>query len=96
VYYGAGDYQNAVTAINRGIGKGQIKHLDEAYVYLGRSLVALKNIPDAKKAFAGLKTVPNISPRVLKLWELYSDKLGSAASPKSLRIESRTHLRSTQ
>jgi outer membrane protein assembly factor BamD (BamD/ComL family) len=80
VYYGAGDYQNAVTAINRGIGKGQIKHLDEAYVYLGRSLVALKNIPDAKKAFGGLKTVPNISPRVLKLWELYSEKLGSAAS----------------
>jgi hypothetical protein len=23
-----------------------------------------------------LKSVPNISPRVLKLWELYADKLG--------------------
>jgi tetratricopeptide (TPR) repeat protein len=76
VYYGLGDYQNAVTAINRGLQKGQIKHQDEAYVYLGRSQVALKNIPDAKKAFAGLKSVPNISPRVLSLWELYSDTLG--------------------
>jgi tetratricopeptide (TPR) repeat protein len=76
VYYGFGDYQNAVTAINRGIGKGQIKHLDEAYVYLGRSQVALKNFPEAKKAFAGLKGVPNISPRVLRLWELYADTLG--------------------
>jgi len=76
VYYGFGDYQNAVTAINRGIGKGQIKHQDEAFVYLGRSLVALKNYPDAKKAFAGLKGVPNISPRVLRLWELYADTLG--------------------
>jgi hypothetical protein len=76
VYYGLGDYQNAVTAINRGLQKGQVKHLDEAYVYLGRSQVALKNIPDAKKAFAGLKSVPNISPRVLSLWELYSDTLG--------------------
>jgi tetratricopeptide (TPR) repeat protein len=76
VYYGFGDYQNAVTAINRGIGKGQIKHQDEAYVYLGRSQVALKNYPDAKKAFAGLKGVPNISPRVLRLWELYADTLG--------------------
>jgi hypothetical protein len=66
-----------VTAINRGLQKGQIKHLDEAYVYLGRSQAALKNIPDAKKAFSGLKSVPNISPRVLKLWELYSEKLGS-------------------
>ncbi len=77
VYFGAGDYQNAATAINRGIGKGQIKQLDEAYVYLGRAQVALKNTAEAKKAFEKLKTVPNISPRVLKLFELYSDKLGS-------------------
>jgi tetratricopeptide (TPR) repeat protein len=76
VYYGVGDYQNAVTAINRGLQKGQVKHLDEAYVYLGRSNVVLKNTAEAKKAFAGLKTVPNISPRVLKVWELYADTLG--------------------
>jgi hypothetical protein len=77
VYFGAGDYQNAATAITRGIGKGQIKQPDEAYVYLGRANVALKNNAEAKKAFEKLKSVPNISPRVLKLWELYSDKLGS-------------------
>jgi tetratricopeptide (TPR) repeat protein len=76
VYFGSGDYQNAVTAITRGLQKQQIKHLDEAYVYLGRSQVALKNTAEAKKAFVGLKTVPNISPRVLKLWELYADTLG--------------------
>jgi tetratricopeptide (TPR) repeat protein len=76
VYYGLGDYQNAVTAINRGLQKGQVKHLDEAYVYLGRSQVALKNYPDAKKAFAGLKSVPNISPRVQKLWDLYAETVG--------------------
>jgi tetratricopeptide (TPR) repeat protein len=75
VYYGFGEYQNAVTAINRGIQKGQIKHQDEAYVYLGRSQVALKNIAEAKKAFAGLKSVPNISPRVLRLWGLYAETL---------------------
>jgi tetratricopeptide (TPR) repeat protein len=77
VYFGAGDYQNAATAISRGIGKGQVKQLDEAYVYLGRAQAALKNNAEAKKAFEKLKSVPNISPRVLKLWELYSDKLGS-------------------
>jgi outer membrane protein assembly factor BamD (BamD/ComL family) len=75
VYFGFGDYQNAVTAINRGIQKGQIKHQDEAYVYLGRSQVALKNNAEAKKAFAGLKSVPNISPRVLRLWQLYAETL---------------------
>lgn len=77
VDFGSGDYQAAVTAINRGLAKQGIKHLDEAYVYLGRSQVALKNIAEAKKAFQGLKTVPNIDPRVLKLWELYAEKLGS-------------------
>jgi tetratricopeptide (TPR) repeat protein len=76
VYYGSGDYQNAVTAINRGLQKGQIKHPDEAYVYLGRSQVQLKNFADAKKAFAGLKSVDKESPRVLKLYELYGDTVG--------------------
>jgi tetratricopeptide (TPR) repeat protein len=75
VYYGLGDYPNAVTAINRGVQKGQIKHQDEAYVYLGRSQVLLKNNADAKKALVALKGVPNISPRVLRLWELYAETL---------------------
>ena len=73
IYYGSGDYQGAVTAISRGIQKGQIKHLDQAYVYLGRSHVALKNDADAAKAFAHLKTVPSISDRVLRLWTLYAE-----------------------
>jgi hypothetical protein len=77
VYYGFGDYQKAADAINSGLKKGQIKHQDEAYVYLGLANVQLKNNADAKKAFANLKTVPNISPRVLRLWELYSGTLAS-------------------
>ena len=80
VFFGAGDYQSAVTAITRGIQKGQIKHPDEAYVYLGRAQVALKNTAEAKKAFGGIKSTPNTSERVKKLWELYSEKLGSAAA----------------
>ena len=74
VYYGFGDYQNAVKAIERGFGKGQIKHLDEASVYLGLAHAALKNEAEAKKAFAALKSMPNVSPRVQKLWELYAEK----------------------
>lgn len=76
VYYGFGDYQKAIDAINQGLQKGQVKHLDEAYVYLGLASVQPKNNADARKAFAQLKTVPNISPRVLKLWELYAATLG--------------------
>jgi tetratricopeptide (TPR) repeat protein len=77
VYYGFGDYQKAVDAIGRGIQKGQVKHLDEAYVYLGLAEVQLKNFAEAKRTFANLKLVPDISPRVLKLWTLYAEKLGS-------------------
>jgi tetratricopeptide (TPR) repeat protein len=76
VYYGFGDYQKAVDAISRGIQKGQIKHLDEAYVYLGLAQAQLKNYAEAKRTFANLKLVPDISPRVLKLWALYAEKLG--------------------
>ena len=80
VYFAAGDYQDAVTAISRGLGKGQIKQMDEAYVYLGRAQATLKNIPEARKAFAELKSVPNISPSVLKLWNLYADMMPEAVS----------------
>jgi tetratricopeptide (TPR) repeat protein len=76
VYYGFGDYQKCVDAISAGLQKGQIKHLDEAYVYLGLAGAQLKNFAEAKRTFASLKIVPNVSPRVLKLWELYADTLG--------------------
>jgi DnaJ-domain-containing protein 1 len=75
VHYGFGDYAGAITAINAGIQKGQIKHIDEAYVYLGRSQVAQKNIADAKKAFAQLKGAAGVSPRIVKLWELYAETI---------------------
>jgi tetratricopeptide (TPR) repeat protein len=75
LYFGFGDYEHAIAAIERGLEKGQVKHLDEAYVYLGRSQVALGNVVEARKAFAKLKDVPNISPRVLLVWDLYADTL---------------------
>jgi hypothetical protein len=77
VYYGFGDWQKAADAINKGLQKGSIKHQDEAYVYLGLANMQLKNYPEAKKAFGNLKNVPNINARVLRLWTLYSDKIGS-------------------
>jgi tetratricopeptide (TPR) repeat protein len=76
VYYGFGEYQKCVDVITSGLQKGQIKHLDEAYVYLGLAEAQLKNNADAKRTFASLKIVPNISPRVLRLWELYAATLG--------------------
>jgi tetratricopeptide (TPR) repeat protein len=76
VYYGFGDYQKAADVIGQGLQKGNIKHQDEAYVYQALADAQLKNYADAKKAIANLKNVPNISPRVLKVWELYGATLG--------------------
>ena len=80
IYFGAGDYQDASAAITRGLGKGQITQLDEAYVYLARDWMAQRNPTDAKKILAQLRALPNISPRVLRLWNLYADTIPEARS----------------
>jgi hypothetical protein len=56
------------------------KYPDDAYVALGRSLIAQNRATEAKNAFAQLKTVPNVSARVLRLWNLYADTLPEARS----------------
>jgi hypothetical protein len=80
IYFGAGDYPDASAAITRGLGKGQIKQLDEAYVYLGRYWIAQNEPTEAKNAFTQLRALPNISPRVLRLWNLYADTIPAARS----------------
>jgi tetratricopeptide (TPR) repeat protein len=72
-YYGFEDYEKSVEAITRGLRKGLVTHQDEAYVYLGLAQLKLKNITAAQRAFAGLRNVPSVSPRTLKLWGLYVD-----------------------
>jgi tetratricopeptide (TPR) repeat protein len=78
IYFGVGDYQGASAAITRGLGKGQIKQLDDAYVYLGRCWITQNEKKEAKNAFTQLRTLPNISPRVLRLWNLYADTIPEA------------------
>jgi tetratricopeptide (TPR) repeat protein len=67
------NYELAIAAIERGLRKGGIVHLDEAYVYLGRAKQAVGDIEGARNAFSKLKDVPGISPRVLRLWTLYAE-----------------------
>jgi tetratricopeptide (TPR) repeat protein len=73
LYYGFDDYAHTITAIQRGLDKGKVVHLDEAYVYLGLSEQAVGDLEEARKSFAKLKDVPGISPRVLLLWTLYAE-----------------------
>ena len=80
IYFGVGDFSAAASVISRGIDKGQLRQLDDAYVSLGRSLTAEEDLAGAKQAFAKLKSLPNISPRVLKLWNLYADMIPEKVS----------------
>lgn len=73
LYYGFGNYGKAIESIRRGLGRGGVVHLDDAYVYLGLSEQAVGNVTEARKAFNQLKDVPGISPRILRLWTLYAE-----------------------
>jgi tetratricopeptide (TPR) repeat protein len=76
-YYGFGEYELAIASIERGFEKGQVAHLEDAYVYLGRSEVAIGDLDAARDAFARLREVPDISSNVLRLWTLYSEMLSA-------------------
>jgi len=57
LFTASGDYQNAGDSHQfADCRKQQIKHLDEAYVYLGPGAgLRSRNAADAKKAFVGLE-----------------------------------------
>ena len=84
LYYGFGEYELAIASIQLGLDKGQIAHLDEAYVYLGRAEQAVGDLEEARNAFNKLKDVPGISPRVLRLWTLYAETQLSASTSHSV------------
>lgn len=73
LYYGFGDYQHAIIAIQRGLDIGGVSHLDDAYVYLGQSELKLNNTEAACRSFRSLSGLPNLKPRMLKLWQLFAD-----------------------
>jgi tetratricopeptide (TPR) repeat protein len=84
INFGAGLFDEAESAARLGLAKGEIDRLDDAYVTLGRSLIAQRNLPAANKAFAKLGSVPGISPRVLRLWNLYAETTAPTVASASL------------
>jgi hypothetical protein len=60
-------------AIQRGIGKGGVKNLDEANLSLGRAYVLNKNYPEAIKAFALVKS--SEYAQLAQLWSIYAGQL---------------------
>jgi tetratricopeptide (TPR) repeat protein len=60
----------AIEAIQRGIGKGGVKNLDDAHLSLGRAYLEAKNVPDAVKAFGEVKNQPDVE--IAKLWSIHA------------------------
>ncbi|HUQ10268.1 MAG TPA: hypothetical protein VM146_08120 [Steroidobacteraceae bacterium] len=68
-YLGFGDTAKAVEHIKAGIAKGKLAKPDEAGILLGIANLKANNKPEAKKAFATVKTDPTLK-RIAGLWIL--------------------------
>ena len=75
VYYGFGEYQKAIDAINQGLQRGSVTRMDEALVYLGLAQLQLNLYAQAKATFASMPGTPRVTPRVARLWRLYGGSL---------------------
>jgi TolA-binding protein len=62
-----GQYDKAVEAITRGLGKGGVSAPDEAYLHLGQALFAQKKYAEATKAFKSVKGDSNLA-QFARLW----------------------------
>jgi tetratricopeptide (TPR) repeat protein len=68
-YLTYGDTAKAIEAMERGIGKGGVKNMAEARIFLGMAYLKAKRTDDAKKAFREAKD-DQILGKVAKLWLL--------------------------
>ena len=64
-----GQYQEALAAIQRGIGKGNVKNMAEAQLALGQAYLKLGNKAEAAKAFNAVQGDELLS-RLGSLWAL--------------------------
>ncbi len=76
-FYSLGEWEQAVEAVKRGLGKGGVKRVDDANLLLGASLVELGRYDEAKQAFAaaaGAAGSNDFMRRVAGLWSAYADR----------------------
>lgn len=69
-YMTYGDYAKAVELMQRGIGKGNLKASDEAYLLLGLAQLRQKNVPDAERTLGKIKDGTSYD-RLGKLWLMH-------------------------
>jgi Flp pilus assembly protein TadD len=72
-YLTYGDSASAITALERGIGKGGVKSPAESQIFLGMAYLKAKRTEDAKKAFRSVKD-DQLFGQVAKLWLIRADQ----------------------
>jgi tetratricopeptide (TPR) repeat protein len=71
-YLSYGQNDKAVEALERGIGKGNLKSAVDAQILLGIAQLRVNNKAEAQKTFKSIKTDDPIYKRIAKLWTLYA------------------------
>jgi hypothetical protein len=71
-YLSFDQYDKAVEAIQRGIGKGSLKSPEEAQILLGMAQLKRKNADEAGKAFKAVKGGDAKLTRLANLWALHA------------------------
>jgi len=72
-YLSYGQNDKAIEALQRGIGKGGVKSVDEAGLLLGIAYMRTNNKPEAVKAFGTVKQAPGMA-RIAKMWLIEANK----------------------
>ncbi|HET9863088.1 MAG TPA: hypothetical protein VFP37_06565 [Steroidobacteraceae bacterium] len=80
-YLSYGENDKAIEAIRRGLGKGSVKHPDEANMLLGIAYLRTDNKPEATKAFQAVNQEPGMA-RIAKMWLLKTGE-GAPAAPQA-------------
>jgi Tfp pilus assembly protein PilF len=76
LYFSAGDYANAVDAIQKGLAKGGVQDADDANMLAGIANSRLGKLAEARTSFDAVKA-PGLTD-IARLWKL---KLDTAATP---------------
>ncbi len=76
-FYSLGEWDKAVEAVNRGLGKGGVKRVDDANLLLGAALVELGKYEEARQAFAAAAAAApagSVMQRIAALWSAFADR----------------------
>ncbi len=79
LYFSAGDYANAVDAIQKGLAKGGVADADDAHMLAGIANSRLGKLPESRAAFEAVKA-PALTD-IARLWLLKLDAAAPAPAP---------------